>query len=110
MADRDRPTPRSGFPASRWLPCFAIRSVCQATIMWSSGRCSSILRAERLLGDRGRQRQSQALLFGFLVDTPGNADVVRHHSGGVQQDTLVGALAAGLEPGDDLADVGMQPR
>src|ERR1700687_3146348 len=52
-------------------------------------RGPSILRSELGLRHRGRQRHAQSLRQRFLIDPPRDADVVRHHAGGVDEDALV---------------------
>src|SRR5262245_12395772 len=73
----------------------------------SSSAPMSVLRAQRLLRERRGQCNPRRLCERLLVDAPGNGDVVRDHAGGVDEDALVVTLAARLEPGDHLADIGV---
>src|SRR5262245_53279829 len=75
----------------------------------SSSKPRSVLRAQRLLRERRGQRNPQPLRERLLVDAPSDGDVVRDHPGGMDEDALVVALAARPEPGDHLADIGVQP-
>src|SRR5262245_37014123 len=94
------------------LPMFSICNLGTGTAVMgvtrSSSKPVSVLRAQLLLRERRGQGNSQPLRERLLVDAPSDGDVVRDHPGGVDEDTFVVALAARLEPGDHLADIGMQ--
>src|SRR5258706_13385293 len=44
---------------------------------------------------------------GALVDNGGGRDIAERHAAGIEEDPLVLARAAGLAPGDDLAQLGV---